>query len=128
MKLDSSKLFLGYEVLGSDNGTVALQTPLATKHAFNGWADLFLTTPANGLVDTYLKAVTSFSGAELIVMYHDYSADYISSDYGTELNLQLVKPFDKNIKGIIKYADYSADTFSTDTTKIWLELDMAFAQ
>ena len=33
-----------------------LQTPLATLHAFNGWADMFLTTPANGLQDLYFRA------------------------------------------------------------------------
>ena len=36
-------------MLGSDGGVAAFQTPLATLHAFNGWADLFLTTPARGL-------------------------------------------------------------------------------
>ena len=39
---------LGYEELGGD-GTNAFQTPLATLHKFNGWADKFLSTPANGL-------------------------------------------------------------------------------
>ena len=32
---------------------MALQTPLATLHKFNGWADLFLTTPNAGLEDAY---------------------------------------------------------------------------
>ena len=39
---------LGYESLGGD-GTSAFQTPLATLHAFNGWADRFLSNPASGL-------------------------------------------------------------------------------
>ena len=48
----------GYEVLGSDEndagvGNVGFRTPLATGHAFNGWADVFLATPANGLRDAY---------------------------------------------------------------------------
>jgi hypothetical protein len=46
---------IGYEVL-EGNGTIGFATPLATLHAFNGWADMFLTTPANGLKDFYLKA------------------------------------------------------------------------
>ena len=41
-------LTAGYEELGSDGGVAAFQTPLATLHAFNGWADLFLTTPGDG--------------------------------------------------------------------------------
>ena len=43
---------LGYEVLGADSGAgVGFATPLATLHAFNGWADQFLGTPAAGLED-----------------------------------------------------------------------------
>ncbi|MEL6530428.1 MAG: alginate export family protein, partial [Pseudomonadota bacterium] len=37
-----------YEMLGSDDG-VAFQTPLATLHKFQGAADLFLTTPPDGI-------------------------------------------------------------------------------
>lgn len=49
----SFKAFITYESLGSNGGNVAFQTPLATKHAFNGWADKFLSTPATGLNDIY---------------------------------------------------------------------------
>jgi len=39
----------GYEVLGGDDQpNHAFQTPLATLHAFQGWADKFLTTPRGG--------------------------------------------------------------------------------
>jgi len=42
----------GVEVLGGDSdGGDAFSTPLATLHAFNGWADQFLVTPATGLLD-----------------------------------------------------------------------------
>ena len=43
---------VGYEVLGSD-GTNAVQSPMMTGHSMNGWADQFLFTPVNGLVDSY---------------------------------------------------------------------------
>jgi len=46
---------VGYEVL-EGNGAIGFATPLATLHAFNGWADMFLTTPANGLKDLYFRA------------------------------------------------------------------------
>ena len=51
-------LGLGWEVLEGDRNSPgqAFRTPLGTNHAFNGWADLFLTTPAAGLDDRYLKA------------------------------------------------------------------------
>jgi len=45
----------GYEVLGADEGVAftSFQTPLATLHKFQGWADKFLTTPPNGIQDFY---------------------------------------------------------------------------
>ena len=45
----------GWEHLGGD-GAHALQTPLATLHAFNGWADKFTVTPPGGLEDRYVGA------------------------------------------------------------------------
>ena len=33
-------------------------TPLATLHKFQGFADKFLTTPANGIRDTYIELAT----------------------------------------------------------------------
>lgn len=42
---------LSHETLGSDDGAYGFATPLATLHAHNGWADQFLGTPAQGLVD-----------------------------------------------------------------------------
>ncbi|HWV11721.1 MAG TPA: alginate export family protein, partial [Sphingobium sp.] len=53
----SFRLIGGYELLGSDGGATgiaggfAFQTPFATLHKFNGWADKFLTTPATGIQD-----------------------------------------------------------------------------
>jgi len=118
------KAFIAYESLGSDDGTVAFQTPLATKHAFNGWADKFLATPATGLNDTYIKAVAKVAGLKLVGVYHDFSADEGNADYGTELDLLVAKKFDKKFTGLIKYANYSSDDFSTDTSKLWLQLAM----
>ena len=127
-KLDKTKVFLGYESLGSDDGTYGFQTPLATKHAFNGWADKFLATPANGLNDTYVKVVSKIAGMKVVGTYHDYSSDEGSIDYGTELNIVLIKPINKTFKGLVKYADYSADAYSTDTQKVWLSLQANFNQ
>lgn len=127
-KLGGTKVFVGDEILGSDDGAAGFQTLLATKHAFNGWADKFLTTPVDGLNDLYVKAVTKVAGMKLVGVYHDFSSDNGSTDYGTELDVVLVKPIDKNLKASLKYADYSADSFSADTQKIWLSLDMKFSQ
>jgi len=140
---------LGYEVLGTDtgattkatgatvvNGTTAgksFSTPLATLHAFNGWADMFLATPTQGLKDAYVSANTKLAGIGLGAVYHDYTADktstagLTSSKLGNEWNLIATKVFDKNYTLGLKYADYKAKgttgtTFATNvnTKKTWL--------
>ncbi len=110
---------LGYELL-EGNGTKSFQTPLATLHAFNGWADIFLATPANGLKDAYLAAGTTLHGVKLDAIYHDYRADKGSARYGSEWNLMATRPISKNYLVGIKYAAYNARTFSADTDKVWL--------
>jgi hypothetical protein len=133
---DTVKVFVAQETLSSDDGNVAFQTPLATKHAFNGWADQFLTTPANGLVDTYIKVTGKVLGTKLIAVYHDFSADEGSTDYGTEIDLVAVKQLNKTFKALVKYADYSTDAstivptvaHTADTQKVWVSLEMALKQ
>ncbi len=46
-------LGVGFETLGSDRGLYGFQTPLATGHKFQGFADAFLATPATGIQDLY---------------------------------------------------------------------------
>lgn len=118
-------LKLGYEVLGSD-GTTSFQTPLATLHAMNGWADQFLTTPAGGLKDAYLSAGTAFYGVKLEALYHDFRADEGSARYGTEWDLVATRAIDKNYSVGAKYASYNAKDFSVDTDKFWLWAEARF--
>lgn len=124
----------GFESLGSDNvGTVSFQTPLATGHKFNGWADKFLTTPAAGLEDIYGVISYSFSdinkvldGTKVTVAYHDFSAEHGGADYGTEWDAEISRNFMQHYTAGIKYADYQAETVSTDTKKIWFTLGAKF--
>jgi Alginate export len=127
------KLTGGYEVLGADNGIAltSFQTPLATLHKFNGWADKFLTTPANGLQDMYASLgfnkpkVGPFDSLALTGAYHNYRSDRLSAAYGNEVNLQLVAKC-KKYSFTLKYADYQAKTFATDTRKIWASVDWVY--
>jgi len=105
------------EVLGSDDGLVAFQTPLATKHAFNGWADQFLATPADGLEDTFVTVGGKLAGFKLAAVYHDFQSNEGSTDYGTETDLLMARPIGKHYVVGLKYAQYSADDFKDDTSK-----------
>lgn len=142
---------VGYEVLGSDMGATtkasgalvaagkSFSTPLATLHAFNGWADMFLTTPSQGLVDVYLSAEAKLAGVNLGAVYHDYRADHTSAvlssgKLGTEWNLVAAKACTKNVTVGVKFADYKASgtpatTFgagNVDTRKAWLWGELKF--
>ena len=112
------KLSAGVEVLGSDNG-VGFATPLATLHKFQGFADKFLSTPANGIEDFYITAKTSISDVKLSLTYHDFSASKGSASYGTEIDFAASYKFTKQIGGLLKFASYDADEHATDTTKLW---------
>lgn len=120
---------LGYEVLGSDDGLSGFATPLATLHKFNGFADIFLTTPAEGLVDAYVSATTKLGGGKLVLVYHDYSADEDTpavDDMGNEINIVYAKKFSDNYSAGIKYASYSAGDIKVDTDKLWLWAGLGF--
>ncbi len=118
---------LGYEVLEGD-GTQSVQTPLATLHAFNGWADQFLSTPASGLEDIYLSVGGELLGVSLLAVYHDYSANSGGGDFGKEINLQASKKFNKHYALTAKYASYSAgdQAGKVDTDKLWLMGQVSF--
>jgi len=119
---------LGWERLGGD-GTHALQAPLGTLHAFNGWADKFLVTPADGLDDRYLGLGGAFgrerAGARATWQFawHDYRADHGDAHYGREWDASLGVPLARGVNALLKFADYRADGFAADTRKLWLQLE-----
>ena len=122
---------VGYELLGSDNG-VAFQTPLATLHKFNGWADKFLSTPGNGLEDLYASVAykvpgdTGLGGTLFKLVYHDFSSDVGGNSFGSEWDALISKKVTKHITASVKAAFYNADGFATDTTKVWFTLGAKF--
>lgn len=113
---------LAHEVQEGD-GQFSFKTPLGTNHAFQGWADQFLSTPAQGLEDTSLTVSGPVLGAKLIMAYHDYQTDQNSLDAGDEINILLQKTFHQHYTLGVKYADYNADdefAARVDTEKFWL--------
>ena len=127
----------GYEVLGGDDGigNRAFQTPLATKHAFQGWADVFLTTPADGIEDAYVGVTAPLWGGQLQAWYHDFDAEQGSDSYGDEIDVSYGHPIPgvPGLVGLVKYASYDADTpllrgnvANVDTDKFWLQLQYTY--
>ena len=114
-----------HERLGGD-GHYAFQTPFATLHAFNGWADKFLVTPVNGLVDTFVSFNGPVGKLQWAASYHQYDADHGDADYGTEWDASLSYAFKQRFTALAKFASYDANTFARDTDKVWLSLEYKY--
>lgn len=125
----------GYEVLGSGNNTGAgggrtgFKTPLATLHAFNGWDDVFLATPANGLQDLYAYFQVNLP-AQIPVrfIYHKFDADYGDGDYGQEYDVVVSRKFGKYWTALLKYACYNGQDAPAAYTvnKFWAQVEFNF--
>lgn len=114
-----------YEVLegegavtnGALKGKGAFQTPLGTNHAFQGWADRFLVTPADGIVDIYGTLAVKVLGSKLVIVYHDLSSDHSDYAYGTEWDAMLTHTFKEHYTVGLKYAAYAADQNATNLAR-----------
>ncbi len=115
----------GYEQLGGD-GQYGFQTPYATLHAFNGWADRFLSTPVNGLQDRYLSWNRKFGKFGATIVYHDFNSDNANLDYGAEWDASLSWAIAKKWTFLAKVADYQADQYLADTTKLWMSVEYVY--
>lgn len=116
----------GYEVLGGADGDGAFNTPLATLHKFNGWADKFLTTPTDGLTDFFVILGANVGRFALLGVYHDFSADSGGADWGSEFDASVVYTAPWKQKFAIEAAFYDAGDWATDTDKIWLWTQWGF--
>jgi hypothetical protein len=132
LRRGSAGFTAGREVLSGESGTFtaetnpAFQTPLATLHKWQGWADKFATTPPAGIEDLYIGIQATLAGWNGQAVWHDFSAEATGLDYGTELDLSLSRKFAERYELLLKYADYDADGLFADTRKIWLQLSAAF--
>ncbi|MGZ5018339.1 MAG: alginate export family protein [Methylobacter sp.] len=123
------------EQLDGKGTNKTFDTPLGTNHAFQGWADLFLVTPKNGIRDVFATMISTFDRGDIILtgVYHNFTDDTGQIKYGDEWDFSALKKFGKHYSVLAKYAYYSAsdysgaDTFSnTDTQKIWVQGNISF--
>jgi hypothetical protein len=122
-------LYAGYESLGGSNTKPgqAFRTPLATLHAFNGWADKFLSTPDAGLNDAFIGVKGKLGKWKWNALYHDFSAQAGSGDYGTEFDASISRKFKQHYGILFKAASFDTDSLAYgDTTKLWVQLTADF--
>lgn len=137
------RLNAGYEVL-SGNGQQAFTTPLALLHAFNGFADVFVATPADGLEDFYVNltykskfegfkigGLDLFKNSSFHIAYHDFSAENSGVDYGREIDISIKTKLYKNLGLVLEYAHYEADfdgAVTTASPRFTRDVDQFYAQ
>jgi hypothetical protein len=132
----SHSLTVGIESLGA-----GFKTPLATVHAFNGYADAFIggriNGSQNGLTDCYASyTLPIFWGMKWVNVVHAFGDNEISAGYGWEYDSVLVKKFDDNFTALAKLACFDSDGDPyiggsagaplPDTTRVSVELTYTF--
>lgn len=120
-----------YEQLRGDCAT-AFQTPLATLHAFQGWADVFLTTQPEGLEDYSLQARWTLPApgerrAQLALTAHEFrgggGAGWFGREFDAMVRTGLWQGWDMELKAAL--FDGRGSRFA-DREKFWVTLERAF--
>lgn len=121
------KPMAGFERLeGSDTPGEAFRTPLATLHAFNGWADRFLATPDGGLEDLY----AGFTGREdrfgWNLTFHRFASETTGRRFGDELDGSLSVALIENVDLLLKVARFDSSSIEiSSATKFWAQISVA---
>ena len=124
-ELEGFSLTVGSETLsGSGDVGDKFQTPLATLHAHNGFADVFLNTPDDGLEDRFVKLAGPIGPTKATLTYHVFDSDTGGIAYGDEIDATLAYRLDEHVSFGLKLADFQADDAFADTTKImgWMSV------
>lgn len=117
----------GYQFLGSDDGAIAFRFPLGTNHAFQGFADNFLVTPAAGLQDLYLGLGADLPlGIKAAVTFHQFWSDEGGRDLGYEVDAVASKQLTPQWSVLAKAAHYDGDSGQPDTTRLWVQTTFRF--
>lgn len=123
--LGQIRLRVVYEVLGADNG-VGFGTPLANGQAYQGWADMFLATPGDGIKDAWVSLDSTLGPLALTARYHDFSAESSGVRFGREIDLQARWVINDWFTATAKAAVFNSDSPArfADTIKAWLTLQL----
>ena len=122
--------FANLDVLEGSAGQ-GFATPLATLHAFQGWADVFLNTPATGVRDLSFslrgkgpQIIENAKPAGWALIYHDFDSDNGAVSYGREFDAVFTLPINAWLTLEAKGAVFDgAAGGPADRTKFWLALD-----
>ncbi|HEX5789633.1 MAG TPA: alginate export family protein, partial [Luteolibacter sp.] len=117
------KAACGNVIVGVEHLDAGFKTPLATVHAFNGFADVTdkarINGSHNGLTDVYVgHTVPVFYGMKWSNTLHAMGDNEISTGYGWEIDSVLTKKFDDHFTALAKLAWFESegDAYAGATT------------
>lgn len=131
----------GALTVGIEHLDAGFKTPLATVHAFNGFADVTdgarISGAHNGLTDLYVSHMIPICwGIKWTNVLRAMDDNSIGSGYGWEYDSVLMKKFDDHFTAIAKFAffdsdggDYTANAVADslpDATRVSVELNYTF--
>lgn len=133
---------IDHEKLSSNDSQYAFQTPFGTNHLFQGWADHFLVTPAQGIKDTFITiGGKPLDKLVLHAEYHVINSDEDFAEFGGGFGNKFGREFDfaatynVNSSFLVKaeYANFKEDERvaaaagrKPDLEKIWLTMMYTF--
>ncbi|NRA28930.1 MAG: hypothetical protein HRU11_01620 [Parvularculaceae bacterium] len=112
-------------------GNAPFRTPLATLHRFQGFADVFLVTPNQGVEDNSLEIrhrlgrVGPMRRVGGFVRVHDFNATEGSGDLGHEIDVGVAGSF-RGVRFSLQRAQYWSDGFASDTERWFLTAGRSF--
>lgn len=112
------------------NDARGFSTPLATLHAFQGWADVFVNTPADGVRDLYLTTTYNtrpWPAAQPVAFTlsaHSFADDSGSRDFGSELDASARFTLSPHAAIEVAAATFNGDDPRfADRDKLWVSLE-----
>ncbi len=119
----------GGERLEGDDAR-GFSTPLATLHAFQGWADVFLATPPDGVLDLYASVTYTTPNwpagqpVTLMLRAHEFTDDHGGADFGSEFDASARFVLSERMSVEAKVATFAGeDPRFADRSKFWLALE-----
>lgn len=117
--------------LGVEHLDAGFQTPLATLHAFNGFADVFIagrtTGTHGGITNAYLShTLPVFHGIKWTNVLHAFGDNSFSTNLGWEYDSVLMKKFGDHFTAIAKFSHFETESNLPTTTRFSLELNYSF--
>ena len=120
---------LAFDRLGSDDGRAVFATPLGSRHAVNGLADVFLDNGGpDGLLDASLSLAPRLPARfETLAEIHYFRSDEVSTELGWEVDAYLSRALTPSLSAMAKVAWFRglSSRAPEDRLRVWLMFELS---